>query len=261
MNFHDLEAEVLELACSCKGRIALYIETEEGIIQKNSDDIFSSASLIKVPILLAGLSQAEKGLLQLTEELEVADHARVGGSGVLQTMSKGLKLSAIDLMTLMIVVSDNTAANLVIDLIGKESINGWIKSCKLNSTELNRKMMDLKALKKGFDNKTTARDMAHCLKALAEHSLLSGEHTDLALRILDAQQFKNKLANSIDLENVQVASKTGELPGVEHDCAIFTRKGKMAIAAVLADQLKNQKTGREVLSSIGSRICRYMMED
>ncbi|MBT2687694.1 serine hydrolase [Bacillus sp. ISL-47] len=261
MGFLELKAEILELASRCEGRVGLFIQTEEGIIEENGSEVFSSASLIKVPILLAGLSQAKNSLLQLDEEVQINDADRVGGSGVLQSMSKGLKMKVIDLMTLMIIVSDNAATNLVIDLIGEEEINGYMKSIELKNTELNRKMMDFEALKRGLDNKTTAIDMVSCLKTLTERSLLPEKNKALAKRILDGQQFKNKLANTVDPAKVQVAGKTGELPGIEHDCAIFTGNRKIVYAAVLVDELKNQTAGREVLSSIGNRIYRYMMKD
>lgn len=261
MDFLKLKAEILELANRCEGRVGVYIQTEEGIIEENCSKVFSSASLIKVPILLAGLSQTENGLLQLEKEVQINNAVRVGGSGILQSMSKDLKMKVIDLMTLMIIVSDNTATNLIIDLLGKEKINGYMKNIGLKNTELNRKMMDFESLKKGIDNTTTARDMAFCLESLAERSILSEENKALARRILDGQQYKNKLANTVDQEKVQVANKTGELPGIEHDCGIFTGNGRTVYAAVLVDQLKNQAAGREVLSFIGSRIYRYMIKD
>ncbi len=246
------------MASCCDGRVSVYIHTEDGVIETNADDVISSASLIKVPILLAGLSQAEKGMLQLDEEAEVKDAARVGGAGVLQSMSKGLKVKFIDLMTLMIIVSDNTATNLIIERLGIEKINQLIKGLGYNCTELNRKMMDFEALKNGMDNTTTARDMVSGIKALAEQSLLTGKYTQKALDILEKQQYKNKLANTIDTEKVKVASKTGELPGIEHDCCIFTHKGKTVYAAVLVDQLQSQAAGRELLSAIGSLINQYI---
>ncbi|RBP88025.1 beta-lactamase class A [Cytobacillus firmus] len=258
MNFHTLKAEILDLASCCEGHVAVYIHTGDGVIETNADDVISSASLIKVPILLAGLSQAENNLLQLDEEAEVNDTVRVGGAGVLQAMSKDLKVKVIDLMTLMVIVSDNTATNLIIERLGIEKINQLIKGLGFNCTELNRKMMDFEALKNGMDNITTARDMVYGMKALAEHSLLSGKYTEKALDILEKQQYKNKLANTIDTEKVKVASKTGELPGIEHDCAIFTYKGNTVYAAVLVDQLQSQAAGGEVLAAIGSRINQYI---
>ncbi|MCM3092865.1 MULTISPECIES: serine hydrolase [unclassified Cytobacillus] len=258
MDFHTLKAGTLKLASSCEGRVALYIHTEDGFIEKDADAVFSSASLIKVPILLAGLLQAEKGLLQLEDEVEVTASARVGGSGVLQAMARDLKIKVTDLLTLMIIVSDNTATNLIIELLGMEKTNQLIKSLGFNNTSLNRKMMDFAALKKGTDNTTTARDMAYGIKALAEQKLLSGKYTEKALYILENQQFKNKLANTIETEKIKVASKTGELPGIEHDCAIFTHKGKTVYAAVLVDRLENQSAGKKVLSAIGNRISQYI---
>ncbi|MEH7389532.1 serine hydrolase [Bacillus sp. JJ1474] len=258
MSHENLKKQVSELVAHCKGRVGLVIETCEGRIEINHNDKFSAASLIKIPILIEGFRQCEDGLLDLHEYLPAFPSKRVGGAGVIQALSADLKLKVIDLMALMIIVSDNSATNLVIDRLGMNEINQCIKALNLQSTELNRKMMDFEAIKIGMDNYTTPNDMVTCLKVIDQHRFLSKENSEKAFGILEKQQFKNKLSESIDLEAMQVANKTGELPGVEHDCAIIKYGGKTIYAAVLIDQLSKQAEGRQTLVQIGKVLSNFM---
>ncbi len=247
-----------KVAACCEGRIGFVLETGNSRIERNSEVKFSSASLIKIPILIEGFRQNDRGLLDLQEEITVLPKDQVGGAGVLQALSADLKIKIIDLMALMMVVSDNTATNLLIDRVGKNEINKCMKEIKLKWTELNRKMMDFEAIKSGMDNWTTAHDMVTCLKIIDQQFFLSKESSQKAFSIMEKQQFK-KLFNTIDLEDLQVASKSGELPGVEHDCAIIRYGDKTIYSAVLIDQLKDPYEGKQILSQIGKLILRHLV--
>lgn len=258
MNFPTLEKKVLELVAACEGRMGIVIETEEGQIQVNHREVYSSASLIKVPILIEGFRQSEKGQLDLYEYVKVPLAERVEGSGVIQALSTDLQFKVIDFLTLMIIVSDNIATNILIELLGMDEINNCMKWLGMNNSELNRKMMDFAALEHGTDNRTTALDMVTCLKAMAEDYFLSKENCAQVLRIIEKQQFTNKLAAAFDLEKVTVANKTGELPGIEHDCAIIRYKDRTVYVAVLIDKLTNQESGRQTLFNAGKLIAEFI---
>jgi len=258
MNFATLEKRVLELADCCEGRIGLVIVTKDGVIEINHEERFSSASLIKVPILIEGFRQFERGLLDIHKSIPIFQADRVDGSGVIQALSSDLHLKIIDLMTLMIIVSDNTATNLLIDRLGMDQVNKCMRLIGMKNSELNRKMMDFAALKNGVDNYTTANDMIICLKAVAEREYLTTESVEQSLRMMEKQQFKDKLAATISDEEMIVANKTGGLPGVEHDCAQFRYKDEVIYAAVLMDRLPYQSAGQQTLSSIGTLISSYI---
>ncbi|MCM3764268.1 serine hydrolase [Neobacillus niacini] len=252
-----LETKIKEELVGFRGRIGLAIEAGDEGIYFNSDEVFPSASVIKVPILLAGLRQAEEGLVNLDKLTVITE--RVGGSGVLQSLSSLASLTIKDLLTLMITVSDNVATNMVIDLLGIESINQEIERLGLKSTNLKRKMMDFAAIQRGFDNVTCPSDMVKCLKAINEGAFLSGESKKVALTIMHAQQFLDKLPAMMDSERVFIANKTGGLPNVEHDCAIFKYKGETAYAAVLTDQLEDSYRAKQMISRIGKHIYDYLL--
>ncbi|MFO1446466.1 serine hydrolase [Bacillus sp. Bva_UNVM-123] len=258
MRFSTLEREVLKLIDACEGRVGLVIASNDGKIEINHDEKFPSASLIKLPILIEGFRQFDRGLQDLHESIPISHTDRVEGSGVIHALSSDLDLKIIDLMTLMIIVSDNIATNLLIERLGMEQINKCMRFIGMKNSQLNRKMMDFAALKNGVDNYTTANDMIMCLKAIAEREYLTIESVEQSLRMMEKQQFKDKLAATISDEEMIVANKTGGLPGVEHDCAQFRYKDEVIYAAVLIDRLPYQSAGQQTLSSIGNLISAYI---
>ncbi|QCJ41123.1 serine hydrolase [Bacillus sp. S3] len=239
------------------GRAGLAIEMEGKCIDINSKEVFQSASLIKVPILIEGLRQSDRGTLNVNQLVSIT--SPVGGSGVLQVLSRDARLTLMDLMTLMITVSDNTATNILIDELGMEAINRSMVKMGLQHTVLNRKMMDFQALEQGRDNYTSPADMLTCLKVIMEGSYLTEESQAAALRMMKFQQFQDRLPGMMDLDRVMAANKTGSLPHVVHDCAIITYKGKTAYAAVLLDRLDDEFTGNQIISRIGKHIYDYLL--
>jgi beta-lactamase class A len=197
-----------------------------------ADEVVTAASTIKVPILAAALHEVDAGRLDLAQPNAIPPR-RTGGSGVLQALPHLHTLTLADLLTLMIIVSDNTATNVVIDLIGMERVNQFCAGAGLNGTVLRRKMMDADAVRLGLENTTTAHDQAKLLGALAWRNLLPAPLRAFALQALERQQFNDGLPSLLP-DGVIVAHKTGELPGVRHDVGVITgTNGRQAAVAVL----------------------------
>jgi len=198
----------------------------------SADEVVTAASTIKVPILAAALGEVDAGRLDLAQPGAIPSQ-RTGGSGVLQALPSLHTLTLADLLTLMIIVSDNTATNLVIDLIGMERVNQFCAGAGLKGTVLRRKMMDADALGLGLENTTTARDQATLLDAIAWRDLLPAPLRAFALQALERQQLNDGLPALLP-DEVIVAHKTGELPGVRHDVGIITgTNGRQAVVAAL----------------------------
>jgi beta-lactamase class A len=253
----DFETVIREELAGFRGRVGLAIEAEDKRFYFNSDSVFPSASVIKVPILLAGLKLSEEGQVDLNRLTPITE--RVGGSGVLQSLSSHASLTIKDIMTLMITVSDNSATNMVIELLGMAKINQIITDLGLKTTKLNRKMMDFAAIERGINNITSPFDMLKSLKAINEGSFLSAEGKETALNIMHAQQFLDKLPAMLDTEEVFIANKTGGLPHVEHDCAILKYKGKTVYATVLTDQLEDSYAAKQFIGRIGRHIYEQLL--
>ncbi|MBM7703230.1 serine hydrolase [Metabacillus iocasae] len=259
MNIVSLEQSIYDVITQCEGRVSIAIDLHPHTISINSQEIYPAASLIKIPILLAGVRQAQQEVIDLEQLVTIPPKEKVGGAGVLSALSDTITLTVKDLLTLMIIVSDNTATNLLIDRLGRKSIDELCNVLSLEHTSIKRKLMDFEGMERGFDNQTSASDMIRCLKAIDKSTLFESTSRDMMLHILGQQQFYDKLPAMMNRQIVSVANKTGELPGVEHDCAIIRYKGKTAYIAVLIDQLENNHIGRQTITQIGHLLYTYLV--
>ena len=203
-----------------------------------------AASLIKLPILIETLAQVAQGRLALTSRHALKEADQVGGSGVLHTLDADLNLTLRDLLTLMIIVSDNTATNMLIDLAGGDRINHFCQNAGLTQTHLVGKLQLPEekrndAQRRGETNTTCAADMLGLLTSLQRGDLLPPELTELALEILEKQQFTEALARFLPIDEalhpdaVTVASKSGCLRGVWHDAGLVYSASKKPLYALV----------------------------
>lgn len=184
-------------------------------------ETFEAASVIKVPIVLTVLRAVQDGRLRLDDEVQVRHEAAVGGSGVLRELPSVRRLSVRDVLTLTIVVSDNTATNLLIDLLGGvDRVNALLDEVGATGTRLGRKLMDLDARARGEHNVLTASDVARLFTGLVRGELLDGELTRELLDVLARQQVRDRLPRRLP-DDVRVAHKTGELGGIRHDAGVL----------------------------------------
>lgn len=199
-------------------------------------DTMPSASLIKLPILLAALGGVARGELSLDERIPLQTGDQVGGTGVLGVLQPGLEPTLKDLLTLMIIVSDNTATNMVIGRVGQGAVNTFCQQHGFSDTALVGKLQlpesELNgAQRRGERNRTCAADTLGLLMGLVRGDLLPPPETELALSILKQQGFTEALARylptdpDLDAPFVQVASKSGCLRGVWHDAGIVLQDG------------------------------------
>jgi beta-lactamase class A len=258
MNFSELETKIMEKIQACEGRVSIKLEIENASFEFRSKQVYQSASLIKIPILAEAFRQCESGKLRFEEVIPFSVNKKVGGSGVLHTLSDLMEMTVKDLMTLMIVVSDNTATNILIDRLGMDTINEGLRQLGMEHTKLARKMMDFRAIAEGRNNFTSASDMIACLKKVAEAEVLTKSSRSDFFNIMENQQFVHKLPALINDDQIKIGNKTGELPGVEHDCAIMRYRGRTAYVAVLIDGLTENEKGATTLSQLGKLIYDYM---
>ena len=176
-----------------------------------ADEVVTAASTIKVPILAAALDEVDAGRLDLAQPSAIPSQ-RTGRSGVLQALSHLNTLTLANLLTLMIIVSDNTATNVVIDLIGMERVNQFCAGAGLSGTVLRRKMMDADAARLGLENTTTAHDQATLLDAIAWRNLLPAPLRAFALQALERQQFNHGLPSLLP-DEVIVAHRLASFRG------------------------------------------------
>jgi beta-lactamase class A len=257
MKIEELRDRLSNELAGCKGRASLFLEIEGLTIEFNSSLVYQSASLIKLPILIEALRQIEAGMLQKDRLVTIEESDKIGDTGVLQAM-KVTQLPVQDLLSLMIIVSDNSATNIMIDLIGKSSINETISRIGMKNSILQRKMLDFGAIQSGHDNFASAADIALCLKEAVAGETLNKQSRNTFHSFLLQQQFKDKLPVFMDETLLKIGNKTGELLGVEHDCGIITYGKKQAFIVILIDGLSEAESGKSTIRQIGKHINRFI---
>jgi beta-lactamase class A len=196
----------------------------------NAEKAFPAASTIKAAILVALYREVDAGRLDLADEVAVAPAAKVPGSGVLTWLRDGLRLTVADLAYLMIAVSDNTASNLLLDLVGMDRVRTTIADLGLSGTALNRRFLGRAPGPDEPDNWTTAADMATLFEAIATDRAATPESCTAMRATLALQQHRDRIPRLLP-ETSEYAGKTGTLPALAHDAGLVsTPHGTLSLA-------------------------------
>jgi beta-lactamase class A len=211
-----LEKELRQISDSFPGAMSIqFVDLTDGTrIGVNEQLVFPQGSSIKIPILVELFRQAESRPGILRERQRVTPATRTAGSGVIGQFADGSsELSNEDLAVLMIVLSDNTATNLLIDAVGVDAVNRTMASLGAPQTKLQRKMIRPEASARGEENVSTAREAADLMVRLARCDLpVSREACARIRRILEIP--KNDAVRRAIPSQVTVASKPGGIEGV-----------------------------------------------
>jgi beta-lactamase class A len=246
-------ARIDALAKDFKGTLVFYaknLDTGQELT-RGADTKVRSASTIKLPILCALESLAAGGRVRWDERLTLRAEDIVTGSGVLKDLSPGTALTIKDLATLMIVVSDNTATNLILDRIGADAVNDFLDSVGLPETRSLRKVRGdggqlktpsgwSKAGRRPENERfglgvSTSREMVRLLERLEQGTIVSPSASKEVIGMLKRQQYKDGIGRHAG-EDVEVASKSGSLDALRSDVGIaYTKHGRIAMAITVDD--------------------------
>lgn len=178
-----------------------------------------AASVIKLAVLAEAFRQMESGLARADETFTVRPEDKMPSCGALTYLHDGLCVTLLDLCVLMIILSDNTATNLLIRRLGIGRINETLRALGLRTTALNRLLFDGAAAARGVENIITAREVGLLLRLLYAGKVVSPEASARMLAILSDQRLNGKLPFFLP-RGVRAAHKTGEDDGVTHDVGI-----------------------------------------
>lgn len=238
-----MEDKIREILLKYSGTFSVIIKDSFGKrITINEEKVFLSASIIKLYIL----SYISK--LDYNKIIKLEDKDKVEGNGLLKSLNSGLEFTVKDLAYFMICLSDNTATNILIDYLGMENINKFLKKNGYNDTILGRKMMDVEAVKIGNDNFTSPIDSEKILDILCSDND--------CLDMLKNQTCNNKLHLYIPEEEI-LAHKTGELPTVEHDVGRLYFHNRWVDILVFTQDLKENIDGIRINNEIGKIVYEY----
>jgi beta-lactamase class A len=221
----------------------------------HADEVFPQASSIKISILVELYRQAQQGKLKLTDLYTVNAADLVQDSDIMGGLTPGVtKITLRDLATMMVAVSDNSAANVLIDKVGMENVNAFLSSFGLRSTRLRRKMMDLKAAGEGRENISTPNEMARLLQALYERKILNEEMTTDLFKVL-ATHKDSWIPRDLP-DDLKIANKPGALESVRNDSGIIFVEKRPYILCVMTTYLHHEREGEEAISNISLQAWR-----
>lgn len=212
-----------------------------------ADEQVRTASTIKLAIMTGVFYQIAQGKLNWTDEFVLTKERKQGGAGVLSEFSDNTKIDLRTAVNLMIVVSDNTATNLILDKIGTDSVNAFIESLGLKQTRSLRKiggggdarvLTEIPLYRNFGIGVSSPKDMVRLLEMLENGEVVSREASAEMLNILKRQQFKNGIGRNLP-DTIQSASKSGALDRLRSDVGIiYTRRGRIAMALTTDDMME-----------------------
>jgi beta-lactamase class A len=235
-NNSALDGRIRSAIKDFKGKVWIYaknLDTGRDYALR-ADEQVRTASTIKLPIMAETFRQVAAGKLKWSDELLLTREKKVGGLGILHEFSDGSKLDLRTAVHLMIVVSDNTATNLVLDKVTSDSVNEFMDALGLRQTRSLRKVFgggDSKAFGLGV---STPRDMVKLLEMLENGKVVSPEASAEMLAVLKRQQLKDGIGRG--LAEIPSASKSGALDRLRSDVGIiYTPRGRIAMAITVDD--------------------------
>ena len=235
------------------GYVVTDLTTKEQVTARLERQPFPTASTIKLSILYELLKQAEAGTLALDKPVPLDRAQVVAGSGVLQHLTTPA-ISLRDYAALMIILSDNTATNVVIDAVGTDKVNARMGAMGLADIRLRRKMMDLAAVRRGDENVASPASLAAIAELLWRGEGLSQESRDAALKIL--REVEGQVRGAVPA-NVPVFLKTGSLDGVRAEAAVVEVQGRPFALAVMTTYLARDEDGDRAIREIASAAFSY----
>jgi beta-lactamase class A len=221
-------------------------------VELRADELFPTASSIKLAVLHELYQQAQEG------RVDVADVTRppvprVRGGGVLQELGDRVSLTWRDLAVLMIGWSDNEATNVLVRRVGLDAVNRRLDAAGLPRTRLRRQMMDLEAARRGEENVSTPREMARLAEIVAEGEGLGPERAkDLAAVAAvpdEGSHFRRGLG-----DGVRAITKPGALEGVRCEAAWVDVPRRPYSAAIMTTYLRREADGEAAIAEISAAV-------
>lgn len=232
MSLLDQISEICEAFDGRIGLSATNLQTEE-TVGYQAEDVFPTASVIKLPVLLTLMQQVEDGLYSLDDPLMLRRGDQIGGSGLLQYLSPGLTMSLRDWAFLMMSISDNLATNVLIDHVGLQNVQMWLSENGYPDVALRRKI-DFNILNKDQNELGTATPagLTRMMTAVFQQKHLTPAACTEMLRMMNKVgydrvgrylPFEPFGSDVPDEEKLQLAGKTGSLKGMRAQTAVVYR--------------------------------------
>jgi beta-lactamase class A len=258
----------------------------------NGDMLFPTASVFKVPVIVEFFRQIDNNRIKIEDQTLLREKDKVPGSGILKELSEGMPVSYKDLLSLMMIVSDNTATDIIVKKVGFENINNTMRELGLNDTKVtkycrqilfdlvglnnleldemtinvfneateNRYYSGSWSLKTKDNNVSTPKEMTRLLELITEGKAASEESCQKILEIMaKCQTGPYRIPKYLPSKEVILQRKTGSLPGIRNDVGIITIKerGKIYIISCFTREAENNYEAEEVIARISQKVYNY----
>lgn len=237
-------------------------------VNHNADTVFFTASTLKVPLLVELYRQVDAGIIDVNQRIDLTDALRVPGSGILKELASGLQSTVHDLAMLMIIISDNTATDILYNRVGGDNINNTMRQLGLTHTHIPMTCRELLYSITGLEvenpmhtyqlasdrlknrefvlegdgfsedksDVSSPNDMCRLLELIYDGDILSPQSREAVLDILRRQQLSTVIPHALPAGTV-VAHKTGSYHTVRCDVGIvFSPTGPYTVA-IMAKQM------------------------
>lgn len=242
------------------GRVAMQIEdlTTGYTSGYNANAVMPAASTIKIPVMVEVFKQMQAGKFDLNRRVELTARDRDWGSGSIADSPVGSTFPVSDLLTQMITVSDNTAANMLIRLVGRSDINAEMKDLGLHHTHLADYIRTAEWSVR-TTLRTTPADMVRLLTDMAKNDLIDEWSSKQMIAILEQQEINTLLPEP--LPQIPIAHKTGSFNDTLNDVGIVYAQDAPYVIAVMATDLPSLPAGRSFIRHVSkvaySRLEQY----
>jgi len=239
-----LDARVRAEITPFKGKVFLFAKNLDSgeTYSFNGDERVRTASTVKVAVMIEAFSRVAEGRAKWTDELVLTKAARYGGSGVLPELGDGLRLTLRDCVNLMMVVSDNTATNMVVDRLTTDAVNARMAALGFKQTRIMRRIGGGGESKEGKepDNKrfglgaTTPHEMVQILEELDAGKIVNKAASKEMIDLMKREQVRFAIGR-VNWD-VPMASKYGALDSLRSCVAIvYSKQGRVAMAITVDD--------------------------
>ena len=259
-----LETRIRDIADKFDGvmGVAILDLTDGRIFWLNADRVFPTASSIKIAVLVELYRQDQetrsgaKGKARLDDTYTFDPKDLVEDSRIMAGLTAGVThVTNRDLAQFMVAVSDNAAANILIDRVGKDNVNATLRAVGLSKTMLRRKMIDIAAARRGDENVATPEEMVRLLEPIYKGKVLNNEATAALTKQLST--LKQSYIPRLLPENVQVANKPGELEAVRTDSGIVFAANRPFAICVMSAYDRDERAAERAISEVALEAYRY----
>ncbi|MEA5593058.1 serine hydrolase [Rivularia sp. UHCC 0363] len=223
-------------------------------VDSNANSVFPAASTIKLPILVAFFQDVDAGKIQLNEMLVMQQGMVAEGSGDMRTQPVGSKFTALEVSTKMMVISDNTATNMLIDRLGGiEALNQRFRSWGLTATVLRNQLPDIEGT-----NTTSPKELGQVMAMVSKGQLVTNTGSrDRILDIMRHNQRRHLLPTGLGA-GAEIANKTGYIGAMLGDVGLIDLPtGKRYIAAVMVKRPRNDPRAETLITSVSRLTYQY----